>query len=58
MSEDNFEADPGGLKNDLPLSDPISEFSSLHEVTKSGDDRAEKNFTANGNRIPEISREL
>ena len=56
-SEDNFEADPGGLKNDLPLSDPISEFSSLHEVSKAGDDRAVKNFIADGNRIPEISRE-
>ena len=51
VSEDNFEADPGGLNNDLPLSDPISEFSSLHEVSKAGDDRAEKNFIADGNRI-------
>ena len=55
--EDNFEADPGGFKNDLPLSDPISEFSSLHEVSKAGDDRAVKNSIADGNRVPEISRE-
>ena len=30
--ENSLEAAPGGLSNDLPLSDPISEFSSLHEV--------------------------
>ena len=57
LSEDNFEADPGGLKNDLPLSDPISEFSSLHEVSNAGDDRAQKNLIADGNRITETSRE-
>ena len=55
--EENFDAHPGGLKNDLPLSDPISEFSSLHEVPKAGDDRAVKNSVADGNRVPEISRE-
>ena len=30
-SENHLEAEPGELQNDLPLSDPISEFSSLRE---------------------------
>ena len=55
--EDNLDAEPGGLRNDLPLSDPISEFSSLHEVSKAGNGRAVKNSIADGNRVSAISRE-
>jgi len=46
--ENNLEAAPGELRNDLPLSDPISEFSSSHEVSKAGNGRAAKNSFAEG----------
>ena len=39
-SENHLEAEPGELQNDLPLSDPISEFSSLREPLRVGNSRA------------------
>ena len=45
------------MRNDLPLSDPISEFSSSHEVSKAGNGRAAKNSFAEGNRVPTVPRE-
>ena len=47
-SEDNIEAASGELRNDLPLSDPISEFPTSHETSKVGKGRARKNFIAEG----------
>ena len=56
-SEDNIEAASGELRNDLPLSDPISEFPTSHETSKVGKGRATKNFIAEGKGVPTVPRE-
>ena len=48
LSEDNGEVAPEGLKNDLPLSDPIAEFSPHPEVSNLGESRAQKSPIAKG----------
>ena len=55
--ENNLESEFGELRNDLPLSDPISSFSSLQEASKACDGRAVKRAIADGNRVPASSRE-
>ena len=42
---------------DLPLSDPISEFPTSHEISKVGKGRATKNFIAEGKGVPTVPRE-
>ena len=56
-SENNLETASGELRNDLPFSDPISEFSSSHEMSKVGNGRAAKNSLAEGKRVPTFPRE-
>ena len=55
--EDKLEIDLGELRNDLPLSDPISDFSSLQEASVAGDGRAGNSSIAEENRVPVSSRE-
>ena len=45
------------MRNDLPLSDPISEFPTSHGISKVGNGRAAKNSFAEGKRAPTFPRE-
>ena len=56
-SENHLEAEPGELQNDLPLSDPISEFSSLREPSGVGDGRAANGTPVEGKRVSTVPRE-
>ena len=56
-SENHLEAEPGELRNDLPLSDPISEFPSSRETSRVGDGRAANGSPAEGKRVPTVPRE-
>ena len=56
-SENHLEAEPGELRNDLPLSDPISEFPSSRETSGFGDGRAANGSPAEGKRVPTVPRE-
>ena len=56
-SENYLEAEPGELQNDLPLSDPISEFSSLREPSGVGDGRAANGTPVEGKRVSTVPRE-
>ena len=56
-SEKHLEAEPGELRNDLPLSDPISEFPSSRETSGVGDGRAANGSPAEGKRVPTVPRE-
>ena len=42
------------MRNDLPLSDPISEFPSSREISGVGDGRAANGFPAEGKRVPTV----
>ena len=53
-SENQLEAEPGELRNDLPLSDPISEFPSSRETTGLGDGRAANVSPAEDKRAPTV----
>ena len=54
----NLEAASGELRNDLPLSDPISEFPTSHEISKVGNGRATKNSFAEGKQVPTVARTI
>ena len=56
-SDDNMEAASGELRNDLSLSDPISDFPISHVIFKVGKGRATKNFIAEGKEVPTVPRE-
>ena len=56
-SENHLEAEPGELQNDLPLSDPISEFSSLREPLGVGDGRAANSTPIEGKLVSTVPRE-
>ena len=56
-SENHLEAEPGELQNDLPLSDPISEFSSLREPSGVGDGRAANSTPIEGKLVSTVPRE-
>ena len=56
-SENHLEAEPGELRNDLPLSDPISQFPSSRETSGVGDGRAANGSPAEGKRVPTVPRE-
>ena len=56
-SENHLEAVPGELRNDLPLSDPISEFPSSREISGVGNGRAANGSPAEGKRVPTVPRE-
>ena len=56
-SENQLEAEPGELRNDLPLSDPISEFPSSRETSGLGDGRAANASPAEDKRVPTVPRE-
>ena len=56
-SENHLEAEPGELRNDLPLSDPISEFPSSRETSGVGDGRAANGSPAEDKRVPTVPRE-
>ena len=53
-SENQLEAEPGELRNDLPLSDPISAFPSSRETTGLGDGRAANVSPAEDKRVPTV----
>ena len=57
-SEHNLEAASGELRNDLRLSDPISEFPTSHEISKVGNGRATKNSFAEGKQVPTVPRTI
>ena len=56
-SENHLEAEIGELQNDLPLSDPISEFSSLREPSGVGDCRAANSTPVEDKPVSTIPRE-
>ena len=56
-SENHLEAELGELQNDLPLSDPISEFPSPREPSGVGDGRAANSSPVEGKRISTVPRE-
>ena len=56
-SENHLEAEPGELQNDLPLSDPISEFPSSRETSGVGDGRAANGSPAEGKRVSTAPKE-
>ena len=53
----NLKAEPGELQNDLPLSDPISEFPSPCEPSGIGDGRAANGSPVKGKRVSTVPRE-
>ena len=55
--ENHLEAEAGELQNDLPLSDPISEFSPLREPSGVGDGRAANGTPIEGKRVSTVPRE-
>ena len=55
-SENQLEAEPGELRNDLPLSDPISEFPSSRETSGLGDGRAANASPAEDKRVPTVPK--
>ena len=55
--ENHLDAEPGELQNDLPLSDPISEFSPLREPSGVGDGRAANGTPIEGKRVSTVPRE-
>ena len=56
LSEGPPDTDISGLNNEVPLSDPISECFPLQGFSKAGDDRANRNRTADVSQIAVASR--
>ena len=55
-SDNHLEAELGELQNDLPLSDPISEFPSPREPSGVGDGRAANSSLVEGKRVSTVPR--
>ena len=56
-SENHLEAEPSELRNDLPLSDPISQFPPSRETSGGGDGQAANGSPVEGKRVATVPRE-
>ena len=56
-SENHLEAEPSELRNDLPLSDPISQFPPSRETSGGGDGHAANGSPVEGKRFATVPRE-
>ena len=56
-SENHLEAEPSELRNDLPLSDPISQFPPSRETSGGGDGHAANGSPVEGKRVATVPRE-